>query len=101
MILEDDHFNSESSFCQRFQVIREAVSSQHNVFITSTQIHEVDLECFEKNVTSERFEKISICMYDDNDDLRRISKFAYRDKFIYELSRSRILNESHLIYASF
>ncbi len=45
------------SVSMQFQVMRESVLSQNSVSIASTQTHRVSLECFEKNVTSERFEK--------------------------------------------
>ncbi len=45
------------SVSMRFQVMREAVLSQNSVSIASTQTHRVSLKCFERNVTSEWFEK--------------------------------------------
>ncbi len=51
------HNQLSVSVSMQFQVMRESVLSQNSVSIASTQTHRVSLECFEKNVTSERFEK--------------------------------------------
>ncbi len=73
------------SVSMQFQVMHESVLSQNSVSIASTQTHKVSLECFERNVTSERFEKsvsawIMICDESTNLHTEKNSFINFHEK---------------------